>query len=167
MPPEPTEERLAAIEARLEKVESIQIALGALRAYVDAVDATDIDALAQVFTDDAVLDIPAAKITFRGNDEVVQKFYRNAFLQDPAEKRHFILNSQPEWLSPGVVRIRSYFIFVSSGPDQSQLGWGRYVDEIRIVDGVGRHQRKEITVTRNSEVRPGWPAKPASRLTDE
>jgi len=159
MPAETPEERLSALEARLEKVESIQAALGALRAYVDAVDAVNLDALAQVFTDDAVLDIPDAKATFTGVDDVVQNFYKNAFIQDPTVKRHFIVNSKPEWVSPGVVRIPSYFIFVSSGPDQSMLGWGTYLDEVRITDGVARLQRKQIIVTRDSDVRTGWPLK--------
>ena len=151
------EERLADLEARLEKVESIQVALGALRAYVDAIDAVDLVALTKVFTADAVLDLPGAKLTYTGVDDVVQKFYKNAFTQDPTVKRHFIMNSQPEWLSPGVVRIPSYFIFVSSGPDKSMLGWGTYLDEIRITDGVAKFQRKQIIVTRDSDVRTGWP----------
>ena len=157
MPAENLEERLSVLEARLEKVESIQIALGALRSYVDAVDAVDLDELAKVFTDDAVLDLPGAQLVFTGNHDVVQNFYKNAFIQDPTVKRHFIINSQPEWLSPGVVRIASYFIFVSSGPDQSMLGWGTYLDEIRITDGVAKFQFKQIIVTRDSDVRTGWP----------
>jgi hypothetical protein len=157
MPADNLEERLSILEARLEKVESIQIALGALRSYVDAVDAVNLDALTEVFTDDAVLDLPGAKLTFTGNHDVVQNFYKNAFIQDPTVKRHFIINSKPEWLSPGVVRIPSYFIFVSSGPDQSLLGWGTYLDEVRITDGVAKFQRKQIIVTRDSDVRTGWP----------
>ena len=155
MPTENTDERLAALEERLEKVESVQIALGALRKYVDAVDAVDLDALATVFTDDAVLAIPEAKLTFTGTDEIVQTFYKNAF-QEPVVKRHFILNSQPTWLSPGVVRIASYFLFVSSGADLAMLGWGTYLDELRIVDGDAKFQRKEIILTMNSDIRTGW-----------
>ncbi len=156
MTTESLEERLTNLEARLEKVESIQLALGALRAYVDAIDAVNLDELSEVFTDDAVLDLPGAQLTFTGVHDVVQNFYKNAFIQDPTVKRHFIMNSKPEWLSPGVVRIPSYFIFVSSGPDQSLLGWGTYLDEVRITDGVAKFQRKQIIVTRDSDVRTGW-----------
>jgi hypothetical protein len=157
MQTERIEERLGALEARLEKVQSIQAALGVLRGYVDAVDAMNLDALAQVFTNDAVVEIPDAKATFTGIHDVMQNFFKNAWIQDPTVKRHFIMNSMPEWVSPGVVRVPSYFIFMSSGPDQSMLGWGTYLDEIRITDGVGQFQRKQIIVTKNSDIRTGWP----------
>ncbi len=143
---------LPAVAARLERLETIEAAREASWRYAAAVDGRDFDLLAAVFADDAVL--TTRRGSRDGRDEIVA-YYRNA-LADPVERKHFLVNQTATWLEPGLARLESYFLYTYAGDDTSILGWGTYVDRVRVLDGVGHIEEKRISIDVHADSRIGW-----------
>jgi hypothetical protein len=93
--------------------------------------------------------------TYKGRDEVVS-FYRQAWLDDPSQKTHFITNSTTEWLGSGRVAVDSYFLYTAAGDTSSVLGWGEYGDVVRVSEGPAAFEHKSISIRRSVDVRDGW-----------
>ena len=144
-------------EQRLDRLESIESAREALARYADACDAQDLDAVCDLFTGDAVLEVPGHLYT--GGDQV-RHFYREAWQEDPSQKSHFITNVKTRWLGTGRVEVDSYFLYTAAGDASSVLGWGVYRDTVRTTDGVGRFEQKSIAIRRAVDVRQGWARSP-------
>jgi uncharacterized protein (TIGR02246 family) len=143
---------LARVAERLEMLETAERAREASWRYATAVDAADLDLLAQVFTDDAVL--TTRKGPRQGRDEIVA--YYAIALADPVARKHFLVNQTVTWIEPGVADMESYFLYTYAGEDTSVLGWGTYNDRVRVVDGVGCIAQKRISIDIHADSRSGW-----------
>ena len=116
-------------------------------------DTVDFDLLADCFTEDATL--TTRRGTRTGRDAVVA-YYREA-LADPIERRHFLANQDVEVTAADAGTVRAMFAYTYSGEGVGILGWGRYVDEVRLDDaGVGRISAKTISIDVHADPRDGW-----------
>ena len=66
------------------------------------------------------------------------------------------MNQDVRRTAPGEVVVTSYFIYTFAGADTSIVGWGTYVDRVRIEDGVGRIAEKTISIGAHADSRVGW-----------
>lgn len=148
--PEPTD--VHALIQRLERLETAELARAASWRYATAVDTPDLDLLATVFTEDAVL--VTSKGPRTGRDEVVA--YYAAALAAPVARKHFLVNQTVTVTGPGRALMESYFMYTYAGDDTSILGWGTYTDRVRVIDGVGYIEEKRISVDVHADTRVGW-----------
>ncbi len=146
---------VATLSARLEQRETAELARAVSWRYANAVDTPDFELLRSVFTEDAVL--TTSKGSRIGRDQVID-YYEKALVA-PVKRKHFLVNQLITPLGPDVVLLESYFLYTFAGDDTSILGWGNYVDRIKITDGVGYIQDKRITAEIHADSRVGW-AKP-------
>ena len=142
---------VANVRARTEWERTVDLAREATWRYATAVDTVDFDLLADAFTEDAVL--TTSKGPREGREAVVD-YYRNA-LAAPVARRHFLMNQKVSPADDGVL-VESSFIYTYAGADTSILGWGTYLDTVRIVDGVARIRAKRIRVDVHADSRTGW-----------
>lgn len=142
----------ATLSARIGSLEDAELARAATWRYATAIDDVDFEALTDVFTEDAVLTTRKGP---RAGREVVVDYYRTA-LADPVERRHFLMNQDVRPIAPGEVVVTSYFIYTFAGADTSIVGWGTYVDRVRIEEGVGRIAEKTISIGAHADSRVGW-----------
>src|SRR5690606_4687610 len=124
---------LHTLVERLRRLEEMEIARNHLHRYAATLDNPTPEAVAALFTDDGIL--RTGRGTAVGRTSIAD-FYRRLLERDPSEKRHFITSPHTTWLAPGLVEIASYFLFTGRGTNRSVLGWGTYLDRIRIVDGT-------------------------------
>ena len=139
---------------RLERLETAEASRETAYRYAHAIDTPDFALLARVFAPDATLTTRRGSRTSR---ESIVDYYREA-LAAPLARRHFIVNQQVTWLAPGEARVESSFVYTFAGTDTSILGWGRYVDLMRITDGVGVIVAKTISIDTHADSREGWAA---------
>lgn len=142
----------ATLAARLERLETAELAREASWRYATAVDSCDFDLLATVFTEDAVL--TTRKGPRQGREAIID-YYRTA-LAEPIGRKHLLVNQAVTPLGPGTARLDSVFLYTYAGPDTSVIGWGNYVDEARVVDGVGYLTSKRISIDVHADSRVGW-----------
>lgn len=142
----------ATLARRLDAVDAAELAREATWRYATAIDQSDFALLAESFTDDATL---TTRRGSRSGRDVVVDYYRTA-LADPVQRRHFLVNQQVRVDAPDDVTVTSYFLYTFAGDDTSVLGWGRYVDRVRIDGGVGRIAEKTIAVDMHADARVGW-----------
>lgn len=145
----------AEILARLQALEDAEAARNHLHAYAAALDAPTPASVAALFAPDGVLHVGAD--AHRGRDAVAE-FYRARIAADPSEKRHFITSPHTRALGPGLVEVASYFLWTARADARSVLGWGTYLDEVQVVDGVARFAAKTITPHLVTDLAAGWPA---------
>jgi uncharacterized protein (TIGR02246 family) len=143
---------VATVAARMERLETAELARAASWRYATAVDTPDLELLATVFTEDAVL--TTSKGSRRGRDEVVA-YYATA-LAAPVERKHFLVNQTVTPIGAGSALMESYFLYTYAGDDTSILGWGTYTDRVRVIDGVGYIEEKRISVDVHADTRVGW-----------
>jgi ketosteroid isomerase-like protein len=159
---DPTPERFAQLERRVERLERIELAKATAARYARACDTRDADTLADVFTPDVVLR------TARGEQhgiEHVTAAYASAFAAT-GRRRHFIVNHIAEVDARGEVHLDSYFHFVSQD-GASVLGWGAYHDVVVVAGGAGRIREKTILLDVQTTLDAGWAtADVAKDLTD-
>lgn len=143
---------IAALTARLERLEAAERAREATWRYATAVDTVDFDLLADAFTADAVL--TTSKGSRHGRETVVD-YYRTA-LAAPVDRRHFLVNQHVDVTGPEEAVVTSSFVYTYAGADTSILGWGRYVDVVRAEGGTWRIASKTISVDVHADSRVGW-----------
>lgn len=142
--------------ARLARLEEIEAARDAAWRYARCVDEGDAGSLALVFAEDARL---ISRSGERRGREAIVEYYRQT-LAEPLVRRHLLANPRAHWEGPGVVTVTSDFAFVylhdasstelRDGESPVVLGWGEYVDDVRVTDGVG-----EIVVKRMQRIGEG------------
>lgn len=145
----------ADLAARVARLEDAELARNLLHTYAEGLDHPDPDLLALLWTEDGVLSVPSGDLVGRAG---VAGFYRSRIAADPSEKRHFIVSPRVRTLGPGLVEVASYFVYTARGDDRSALGWGTYLDRIRITDGDARFEHKTITPHLATDLANGWPA---------
>ncbi|MBE1536969.1 nuclear transport factor 2 family protein [Actinomadura algeriensis] len=142
-----------ALLRRVQRLEEMEAARNHLHRYAETLDAPTPDAVAALFTPDGVL--RTRRGDFAGR-EAVAGFFRGALAADAAEKRHFIVTPRTTWLEPGVVEIASYFLFTARGDGSSVLGWGTYLDRLRVEDGTALFAYKTIDLHMGTDLATGW-----------
>lgn len=150
-----TEADLPALLDRVRRLEEAELARNLLHAYAEVLDDPTPDAVARLFTEGGTLSVPSADFTGR---EAIAGFYRDRVGPGVSEKRHFISSVRTRPLAPGMVEVASYFVFTAREPDASGLGWGTYLDEIEVRDGIALFARKTITPHVSTDLTRGWPA---------
>jgi 3-phenylpropionate/cinnamic acid dioxygenase small subunit len=145
---------LATVLERLQRLELAEAARELTARYALALDHRDFGALAELFTEDAVVE--AGGETFTGR-AAVMGFFRHAMeVIDPSDKKHLMMNHRVRQLTPGSAQVDSYFLYTAVG-DESVLGWGTYADVVRVeADGLPRFATKSIVVDVAVDVRQGW-----------
>ncbi|GAA2448821.1 hypothetical protein GCM10010191_77860 [Actinomadura vinacea] len=141
------------LHARLTRLEELERARGFFHTYAATLDRPDPEAAAALFAADGVLRTPRG--TYRGRTEIAG-FFTAVLDRDRATKRHFIVNPEAAWLEPGLVRIRSYFLFTGRGADRSLIGWGRYGDTVDLSGDVPLFREKTIEPEIASDLATGW-----------
>lgn len=131
---------LADLAARLERLETLEAARQALYRYADGADLRDWSLLGSAFSDDAVLVMPGSEV--RGRDQIVAAL--RGMLPDAFVTQHLIVNPQATWTAPGRATVSSTVYYLHEGSGYEATGWGRYVDDVAVVDGVGVITRKEF-----------------------
>lgn len=146
---------MTSIEERLRRLEDAETARNHVYAYASTLDGPTPEAVADLFAEDAVLHVPAG--TFTGRAQIAD-FFRNRLAAQGSDRRHFVSNPQVRHLAPGLVQVDAYFAFTRRDAGRSSLGWGRYLDTIRIVDGAALFTEKTITPHVFTDLASGWPA---------
>lgn len=142
------------LEARVRRLEEVESARGMFNIYAETLDVPDASAVATLFTDSGVLH--TALGTFTGRP-AIEEFYRKAFAADPSVKRHFVVNPRVVEATPGIVRLKSYFLYVGRGT-RSIIGWGTYDDVVDVSGAQPRFREKTITVHLGTDLAAGWAA---------
>ncbi|MFD0688618.1 nuclear transport factor 2 family protein [Actinomadura fibrosa] len=137
---------------RLRRLEDMEAARNHLHRYAAALDTPAPDSIAALFTEDGVLRTRLGEFTGR---EAIAGFYRDRLAADPSEKRHFITSPRTTWAAPGVVEIASYFLFTARA-GTSVLGWGTYLDRLRIQAGAPLFTEKTIEIHMGTDLAKGW-----------
>lgn len=150
-----TDDLVTTLLARVQRLEDAERARNHLHAYAEALDTPVPSRVAALWTEDGVLQVPSGAFEGRAG---VEEFYRSRGEADPSEKRHFIVSPRVRHLEPGLVEVASYFVFTARGEDRSVLGWGTYLDRIRIVGDVALFEQKTITPHVGTDLASGWPA---------
>lgn len=144
---------LSEIAARLQRLEDIETARGIFHLYAETLDVPDAKTVAELFTETGVLRTPMGDFTGR---DAIRDFYASAFEADHSLKRHFIVNPKVVEVSPGSVRIQSYFLYTGRGDDSSIIGWGTYDDTIDVSGDEPRFSSKKIEVHVGTDLATGW-----------
>jgi uncharacterized protein (TIGR02246 family) len=148
---------LDELARRLERLESTEAARSALFTYAQAVDTRDWSMLGEVFSEDAVVEMPGQVVTGRtAIVEAMQGMLPTQFLT-----RHLIVNPQVTWTAPGRATVRATVYYAHEGTGFEATGWGDYTDEITVTDGTGVITRKVFTPAAHL---PGSVASLATRL---
>jgi hypothetical protein len=145
---------LSALEERLTRLEDIETARSMFHLYADTLDVPRAETVTALFVDDGILHTPVG--SFSGREEI-EKFYAGAFASDPSIKRHFIVNPKATWLSPGRVRLESYFLYTGRGVGASIIGWGTYDDVVDVSGPEPRFVEKTIAIAVGTDLAAGWP----------
>ncbi|GAA3983273.1 nuclear transport factor 2 family protein [Thermobifida alba] len=140
---------------RVRRLEEMETARNHLHRYAETLDDPTPEAVAALFTEDGVLRTRRGDAVGRRG---IAEFYRRLLQLDPAEKRHFITSPKTTWLAPGLVEVSSYFLFTGRGADRSAIGWGTYLDRIRVTGDEALIAEKTITMHVGTDLDAGWPA---------
>jgi len=71
-------------------------------------------------------------------------------------RKHFLVNQKVTATGAGTALLESYFLYTYAGDDTAILGWGNYIDRVRVIDGVGYIEEKRISIDVHSDIREGW-----------
>ncbi|HAN71543.1 MAG TPA: hypothetical protein DCQ36_08130 [Actinobacteria bacterium] len=149
----------AALTARLERLETVEAARDCLYRYADGVDARDWTLLRSAFATDAVLVMPGSETA--GADAIVEGL--RSMLPAEFITRHLIVNPRVEYLEPGRARVRATIYYAHEGTGFEATGWGDYIDDVSVTDGIGVITRKEFVPAQHL---PGSHAHTATRLAE-
>ncbi len=147
------DDRFAALEARLARLEDLEGVRRAMALYCTAVDNKDIAALAPLFARDAEFAVAPWGMGATGHAAIVE-FYRRAFL-DSGPTRHYLTNEVIEADGDGYRSVCYFQNSVEAAP-QSLRGWGIYEDSFVREDGVWKFSRKRVTVQVLGPFDQGW-----------
>lgn len=148
------ETQLVDVLARLRRLEDAEVARNHLHAYAQTLDDPTPELVGDLFAEDGVLVVPSG--AFEGRAAVTE-FYRSRLTPEDGDKRHFLVNLRTRHVGEGLVEVASYFVFTGREDTRSALGWGTYVDLVRVENGVAKFVRKEITPHVSTDLEVGWP----------
>jgi ketosteroid isomerase-like protein len=133
---------VALIEELVERVRRME-ALDAARSleirYARAVDAQDLDAIKELFLEDATLKLPG--VDYRGRSDIVA-FFERVFARDRKRnlrKHHFVTNIEPVWQDSGEIVVTASYLYridENGTPTGPIAGAGRYIDRVGVADNT-------------------------------
>jgi hypothetical protein len=148
---------ISALAARLDRLETAEAARAALYRYAEGADTRDWELLGSAFSADAVMEMPDLRV--QGRDAIVSVL--RDMLPEPFVTRHLLVNPQVSVAAPGRATARSTVYYLHEGSGFEATGWGDYLDEVEVIDGVGLITRKAFTPAQHL---PGSLAGAAARL---
>jgi 3-phenylpropionate/cinnamic acid dioxygenase small subunit len=149
------EARLAALEQQQELIQARQDIVHTIARYARGIDEQLDEELAEIFTEDVVLQTqPWTQRPLHGKALALKAFrnYRWAF-QHP---RRFITNHQITVKHDGTATGYANWIVVQSRQEQSYCGWGSYDWEFRYEEGLWKISRMLITLDCMTTLERGW-----------
>ncbi len=146
MTPPDLESRLARLEAKEELRDFIA-------SYCSACDTMSADAVAALFTADAVLRNAAGDHAGR---DAIRQYYAAFFAAGVTFSRHHAVNQVFTILAPTLARHDAYFIAMTGSGGESRITFGRYLDTLVRQDGRWLFREKRNDVTGATTLRAGW-----------
>lgn len=144
---------VAALLARVRRMEEIEAARNLLHTYASTMDDPTPERVAALFTEDGVLRTTLGEFPGRA---AIAAFFAERIAADAAGTRHFTVSPRTRWLAPGRVGVASYFLFTGRRRDASALGWGTYADVV-VVDGdTALFAERSIDVQMRTDLATGW-----------
>jgi uncharacterized protein (TIGR02246 family) len=141
------ERRLADLEAK-EEIRSF------IAEYCRLNDAlTEVDALAELFAEDAVMRNPSG--AHEGRD-AIRTYYTNFFKSGTMFARHHAVNQVITIVEPGLARHDAYFIAMLGRDGESKIVYGSYADTLVKRDGRWLFQEKINDIVAPTSVDAGW-----------
>ena len=147
--------RLAALERQQTFIQARQDLGQTIARYARSLDEQCDDDLAELFTDDVVLQSrPWTQRPLVGKPLALKALrnYRRAF-QCP---RHFITNQQLAINDAGTASGYAAWLVVQSREEQSYCGWGSYEWDFRYEDGLWKISRMLIVLDCMTTLERGW-----------
>jgi 3-phenylpropionate/cinnamic acid dioxygenase small subunit len=149
------ETRLAALERQQTLLQTRQDLWQTIARYARSIDEQCDDDLAELLTDDVVLQTqPWTQRPLVGKALALKALrnYRRAF-QCP---RHFITNHQLALNDDGTASGYATWLVVQSREEQSYCGWGSYEWEFRYEEGRWKISRMLVTLDCMTTLERGW-----------
>ena len=147
--------RLATLERQQARIQARHDIWHTIARYARGIDEQRDDDLAEILTDDVVLQTqPWTQRPLVGKAIALKALrnYRRAF-QHP---RHFITNHQLAINDDGTATGYANWFVVQSREEQSYCGWGSYEWEFRHADGLWKMSRMLITLDCMTTLERGW-----------
>lgn len=141
------EQRLAVLEAK----EEIRAFIAQYCALNDAL--TEVDALVELFAQDAVMRNPAG--THEGRD-AIHTYYTNFFKGGTQFARHHVVNQVITIETQERARHDAYFIAALGRDGESKIVFGSYADTLVKQDGRWRFQEKINDIVAPTTLQAGW-----------
>ena len=148
------EERLRALEARVEELESVESVRRLLARYCKALDERDADAMAPLWCRNAVVTVQPWNVACHGKDAIMQ-FFSEYFRGPWIEPRHNYCNENIESDADNYKSF-CYFHETLSREEHSVVGWGTWTDRFSREDGVWKFSRRDIYVMALTPISRGW-----------
>jgi uncharacterized protein (TIGR02246 family) len=148
---------VSALAARLERLETAEAARAAVYRYAQGADTRDWSLLGSAFAEDAVLEMTDTVV--RGRDAIVDVL--RGMLPSEFITRHLLVNPQVTCTAEGRATVRSTVYYLHEGAGFEATGWGDYVDDVTVQDGVGLITRKAFN---SAQHLPGSVGRLAARL---
>lgn len=139
-----------ALAQQLARLTTIEAARTAVFAYADIIDRVAVDELPGLMAADARLTTTSG--TLEGLDAILD-FYRSRLRPGG---RHFVTNTRILSADAERVLCTSYFLYTTVSNGESILGWGDYLDELRMIDGQLRITSKQIAIAFRGPLSEGW-----------
>lgn len=142
------------ISQRLAQLEAAEATRRLASHYGHVADNNDIDAMAALFTDDAVLATRDGR--WSGRDAILGHYVETFSTMD-FHKRHFICNLGVTSTGTNTTHATGRFIYTFAGADASRIGWGTYDFDVVIeTDGAARFTEMRVDVDLDVDSRVGW-----------
>lgn len=148
------EARLAALEQKVAEFEAKDEVRATLLEYCRLNDVlTEVDALVDLYADDAVLTNPAGR---HEGKEAIRTYLENFFDGSVRFSRHHALQPVITIPEPGVAHIDSYFIALLGKNGSSNIAIGRYDDTLVKTDAGWRYSVKNNVIVGMTTAEKGW-----------
>ncbi len=141
------------LESRLAQLEAKEELRGFIATYCSACDAMSADAVAELFTADAVLRNAAGD---RAGRDAIRQYYAAFFAAGVTFSRHHAVNQVFTILAPTLARHDAYFIAMTGSGGESRVTFGRYQDTLVKQDGRWLFRDKRNDVTGATTLKVGW-----------
>jgi uncharacterized protein (TIGR02246 family) len=141
------ERRLADLEAK----DEIRAFIAGYCRLNDALD--QVDALAALFAEDAVMRNPAGAHEGR---EAIRAYYTNFFASGTRFARHHVINQVITIVEPGLARHDSYFIAMLGRDGESKIVYGSYADTLVKRGGGWLFREKVNDIVAPTTIDAGW-----------
>lgn len=147
------EEKIKALENRLNELEAKEGIRDTISRYARAVDYSDFDDLESILTEDMVFD-PGPWWPDQEGKENALKIWRDycSTYQFP----HRYITNQRIQVTGNVGTGSAYFFVTQSYKGESYIGWGTYEWSFRPENGVWKIARMAVDINTMTSLKEGW-----------